>query len=106
MELKTPTNMINQIWSSMWFEIIITGPFADKIQDTEIHITLQGNKRVYQANKCLECPFHKECSPKKYKTFLESPHSSILETKKNFIAAEELLLYKYRGIIRKEDLEH
>ena len=87
--------------SNMKFNVVedyYSCPFADKIQDIGIHMTSQGNKRVYRASKCPECPFHEDCTPRKYKTFLESPHPLILETKKNFIAAEELFLYKYRGI--------
>lgn len=71
----------------------------DKMENTGIHKIKGENKRVFKSTKCPECPFHDECAKNsKYRVFYESSHPLILEMRKNFIAAVELFLYKYRGI--------
>ena len=74
-------------------------PYYDKIINIGTRLTSKGPKIFYRATKCPECPFHEYCTPKKYKEFQETAHPLFLETKKNFQAAEELFLYKYRGIL-------
>jgi len=89
----------------------------DKMENTGIHKIKGENKRVFKSTKCPECPFHDECAKNsKYRVFYESSHPLILEMRKNFIAAVELFLYKYRTLnyfytnteeySAKEDLEH
>ena len=73
-------------------------PYYDKVANVGTRLTSKGLKTFYRATKCPECPFHENCTFRKYKEFQEIAHPLFLETKKNFQAAEELLLYKYRGI--------
>ena len=69
------------------------------MENTGIHKIKGENKRVFKSMKCPECPFHNKCAKNsKYRVFYESHHPLILEMRKNFIAAVELFLYKYRGI--------
>jgi len=74
-------------------------PYYDKLANIGTRLTSKGLKPFYKAGKCPECPFHEDCTSKKFKEFQEIAHPLFLETKKNFQAAEELFLYQYRGIL-------
>ena len=72
--------------------------FRDKIRNIGVPENSKSNKTVYKASKCSECPFQEDCAPRGFKTFHEISHPLFLDTKKNFQVANEILLYKYRGI--------
>ena len=70
----------------------------DKIRNIGVPENSKSNKTVYKASKCNECLFKEECSPRGLKTFHEKSHPLFLDTKKNFHSANDMFLYKYRGI--------
>ena len=100
---RNGTNMDNQYAkSNMLFDPVdefYRCPF-DRLENIGIENIKGEYKRIFKSMKCPECLFHDECAGNsKYRIFRESSHPLILEMRKNFIAAVELFLYKYRGIL-------
>lgn len=55
-------------------------------------------KFVFKTYKCQECPFHEECTSKKYREVFVQAHPLFLESNKNFLSDASQFYYKFRGI--------
>lgn len=55
-------------------------------------------KYRFRTEACPDCPFHDECTSRKYRDLYEPVHPLVLESKKNFLSDAGQYYYKFRGI--------
>lgn len=73
-------------------------PFGQKLKKRSTRRIKGTLKDVFKTYNCPECPFHEECTSKKYREVFVLAHPLVLESKKNFISDAGKFYYKFRGI--------
>lgn len=87
--------------SNMMFDCVeeyFRCPFGQKLKKRSIRKMNGTLKFVFKTYKCPECPFHEDCTSKKYREVFLQAHPLFLESKKNFLSEMGQFYYKFRGV--------
>ena len=73
--------------------------FSQDLKIIGIREINEADNIVFRTDYCPNCPFQEDCTNNDYREVVMSAHPLFLESKKDFWVAEQMGLYKYRGII-------
>jgi hypothetical protein len=73
-------------------------PYGQKLKKRSRRRVNGTLKFVFKTYNCPDCPYHEECTSKKYKEVLVQANPLFLESKKNFLSDVGQYFYTFRGI--------